>query len=52
MFARGCLFSGARRAAGGFVACCVHVWMVGVFTALKSPFRASRLAGALVRALS
>ena len=52
MFARGCLFSGARRAAGGFVACCVHVWMVGVFGALKSPFRALRPAGIVVHALS
>ena len=35
---RGCPFSGARRATGGFVACCVYVWVVGVFKALKSPF--------------
>ena len=42
MFARGCLFSGVVRAAGGFVACCVHVWVVGVFKALKLPSRALR----------
>ena len=46
MFMRGCLFSGARRAAGGFVACCVCVWMVGVFRALKSPSRALPYGGA------
>ena len=38
VFVRGFLFSGARRAAGGFVACCVHVRAVGVSKALKSPF--------------
>ena len=38
MFARGCLFSEARRAAGGLLWLFVSVGVVGVFGALKSPF--------------
>ena len=38
MFVCGCLFLVPACAPGGFVACCVHAWAVGVPEALKSPF--------------
>ena len=52
MFARGCLFSGARRAAGGLSCLFANVGVADVFGALKSPSRALRLVSASARALS
>ena len=52
MFVRGYLFLVPVCASAGLLCLFVSVGVVGVFGALKSPFRASRLAGTSVRSLS
>ena len=51
MIRRGCLFLVPVCASDDFTGRCAHVWVVGVFGALKSPYIASLHDGALYFAL-